>query len=238
MIQTVDIIGDLVSQIDTTIDVTNVQVLGDDTYKLTVCNTSYLNTKFSWEIEEDKTAIVTAFVFNESVTIKVVGFVPTEQIYTLPMVNYFHGTINAIFSKDERANIKWQSGKKYPFVYLLERMIEKLDKRPSSIIDRESPLKMFFLTNFDKGKAKTNHQYEEIIKPMSNVLEKFILLLEENEKIADLEDLDITNYVEFGTYIDTSGNIKNITGEAVSGQGLEGRVKILKDYNCKNNGCM
>lgn len=238
MIQTVDIIGDLVSQIDTTIDVTDVEDLGSDSYKLTMCNTSYLNTKFSWDIDPGKKATVTSFEHNVSATITVVGFVPTVKEYTLPPINYFHGTIKATFSKEERASIRQQSGKKYPFVYLLERMTETFDRRPGSIIDRESPLKMFFLTNFEKSKVTTDHHYEEIIKPMSNVLEKFILLLEENDKIEDLADLDITNYVQFGTYSENNSNRESLTGEHVSGQGLEIRIKILENFKCKNNGCL
>ena len=236
MIQTVDIIGDLVAQLDLSIDVTQVEDLGNNTYKLHTCNTSYLNTKFSWKIDGSNKAVVKEFEHNSSVTIQVSNYTPTEQRYELPQISYYHGTLIKV--NEERSKIPYQSGKKYPYVYLMERMTERLKRQPSESRDRESPIRLFFLTNFDKAKTKTDYHYEEICKPMSNVMEKFITLLEEHAQIGDLGDIDYTNYVEVGTYNPNKGNQKSLTGEYVSGVGIDTRIFILKDYKCNNYGCM
>ncbi len=202
---------------------------------MTTKNTQYLKRAYKWEIEVGVKAKVTEIDFNVSVTILITSgtFSATENsTYVLPKPFFHHGTIRAF--NEDRQEIPSNRGK-YPFVFMLERMSEDFDFDKVSSIDRTSPLRLYFLTNYDKGKAKTDEQYEEIIKPMGNVLENFITLLRKSNIVSEdtfENTASITNFVRFGTYTDNTGNENALTDEIVSGKGLDINVIFLKNFKC------
>lgn len=244
MVQTVDIIEELLQNLNTDLVVSSVMDLGNNTYKLTTCNTQYLNTLYKFTLLQGVEAKVTAFEFNKSVTIKVENYTPEAITYVLPKPRYDHGTIRAV--NEERNEIPYSEGK-YPYIYLLERMREGFFRDPETRLDRNSPLKMFFLTNYKtEGNWQTDEHYAEIIEPMSNVRENFLILLEGSSLVndetfktgVDRETWFGDNYVKFGTYREDSGNIKSLMDEDVSGVGLEINVIFNKNLKCKPNGCL
>lgn len=238
MKQTVDIVGSIIADMLVELHISNVEDLGNNKYKLTTCNTQYLNTLYVFELDGNAVKVI-EFEFNSYVIVESINYIPLQNKYLLPAPRYFFGTLIEVNSEIEE--IPYQDGK-YPYIFLLERMTEDFNSDEESTMDRRSPLKMFFLTNYDEGNWQTKDHYKEIINPMTNIRNIFLSLLKKSKLVNDEEtfndDWRGTNYVRFGTYSENNGNIKSLMNEDVSGVGLEINVIFVKILNCKNNECM
>jgi hypothetical protein len=143
--------------------------------------------------------------------------------------NYLYGTVNA--TKNELSIIEY-SVKKFPLIYLLEVISEKINNEYDSMIERTADLRIYFLDEADFENWLTETHYTQVIDRMRWMAEYFIENLEYNPNFSKTLEYELLSHAKFGTYQETSGHIKNIFNENLSGIELRINLPITKILNC------
>ncbi len=198
--ETVDIVEELISQLDIIVKFKSIVDNGDGTYTIETCNTGYLFPCYEFEIAGVNYKVLNEigkdFVFNERFTIKG-NIVPTVTEIALDSLKYYHGTV--IATKEELAR-KELSSDKFPMAFLLEILEDDFNNVFDARIDRNSQLRLYFLSETDENNWNTNEHYEFSIKPMRNLLYKFIAHLNESVMIGDIDSYRAINHAKFGVF--------------------------------------
>ena len=228
--ETVDIIEDLVAELDLVVEFSTVVDNLDGTYTITTCNTSYLFPCSKFVLDAiTYTVQVAGFVFNASFVIKG-SVVPSATEVTLDPLKYFHGTVIATKAELDK---KILSSDKFPMVYLLETLSDDFDDDPESITDRNSSIRLFFLSETTKGDDwNTNQHYEFSIKPMRNMVYLFVNHLRNSNKVGEFDTYTATNHAKFGVNVSDSGHTQRIFNADLSGVELSINLPLLKALNC------
>lgn len=225
--QIVDIVEALISQLGFTIKITNNVDNGGGNHVLSMSNTYYL-TKLKEIVIDGFDYEVTDFVFNESITVKPIANTNTITVETfdLPAPLFFHGTVK---STDVEVGKEVEKNKDtFPIVYLFENIKETFISDKSQLLERTSPIQLFFLdmSNYDDNLNKDF--LEEVLKPLSNLEEEFFKVLEKEKGIAKLtSDYDRMNLAKFAR-TDTNGETLLIFSQELSGIELDLTLPILK----------
>ncbi len=166
--ETVDIIQDLIKDLKIEVDLKSVTDNLDGTYTISTNNTAYLFPSYEFTYYGVNYKVLNStgkeFKFNEEFTVEG-NIAPIEGILTLEGLKYYHGTV--IATKEELA-LKELSSDKFPMAFLLEVLDDEFNNEDESSIDRESQIRLFFLSETDESNWNTNEHYEYSIKPMSN----------------------------------------------------------------------
>lgn len=231
--ETVDIVEDLISGIDVIVKFKSVTDNLDGTYTIESCNTGYLFPMYEFDIDGVNYKVLNEigkeFVFNERFTIKG-NIIPTATEVTLNSLKYYHGTV--IATKEELAK-KELSSDKFPMAFLLEILEDDFNNVDDSRVDRNSQLRLFFLSETDENNWTTNEHYEFSIKPMRNLLYKFIAHLNESNKIGKINSYKAINHAKFGVYLSSKGgHTERIFNDKLSGVELRIDLPILKSRDC------
>ena len=231
--ETVDIVEELISQLDIIVKFKSIVDNGDGTYTIETCNTGYLFPCYEFEIAGVNYKVLNEigkdFVFNERFTIKG-NIVPTVTEITLDSLKYYHGTV--IATKEELAR-KELSSDKFPMAFLLEILEDDFNNVFDAIVDRNSQLRLYFLSETDENNWNTNEHYEFSIKPMRNLLYKFIAHLNESVMIGDIDSYRAINHAKFGVYVPSKGgHTERIFNDKLSGVELRIDLPILKSGVC------
>ena len=148
-IETVDVIGNLVAAIDTTIAIDSV-VDNGGSYTVTTCNTKYLRPRLTFVHNAiEYTVLDTGFIPNESFTVTGASIV-TGTVITLDPMKYYHGTVIATSAELDKERLDTS---KFPMVYLLEIIRDNFNNLEEDRIDRESDFRLFFLVNTNEEKT-------------------------------------------------------------------------------------
>tara|TARA_R110001606_G_scaffold91591_3_gene204258 strand:+ start:7109 stop:7822 length:714 start_codon:yes stop_codon:yes gene_type:complete len=231
--ETVDIVEELISQLDIVVKFKSIVDNGDSTYTIETCNTGYLFPCYEFKIDGVDYKVLNEigkdFIFNERFTIKG-NIVPTATEITLDSLKYYHGTV--IATKEELSR-KELSSDKFPMAFLLEIIEDDFNNKDDSRVDRNSQLRLFFLSETDENNWTTNEHYEFSIKPMRNLLYKFIAHLNDSNLIGKIDSYKATNHAKFGVYLSSKGgHTQRIFNDKLSGVELGIDLPILKSRAC------
>lgn len=225
IIQIVDVIEALVAKLDFTIEITSNTDNGGGNHILEMVNT-YYNTKRNTVTIGGNDYTITAVNFNKSITVEPINHtIPiTVTSFVLPAPTYFHGTVISTDIEITRTKTK-----KYPLVYLNELIKETNIADRTSAIKKNSKVTIFFLDIASYTKNLNKDFLNDVIKPLSNVLEKFIDIVKKEKGIGKITvDWDTTNIPRFARQ-DINGETKSIFGEELSGIEL---IITLPLVNC------
>jgi len=237
--ETVDIIETIVDALTLTFKVDSVVDNGDDTYTIYTCNTLHLQVGYPVTINNVEYEIL-SIVRGVSITVSGSALPPTAD-FTIAAPLYFHGTV--IKAQEDMLTIGDSDNvfNRTPFIYLKEIISDKKYASGSvSPLDRETTLRMFFLTMSDFANWKTAEHYEMSITPMRNLIENFIDKLEKSPLIGKFEDYETTNHVNFGVYVDAKGHTGSVFVDHLSGIELNITLPFYKQNrttNCNTDSC-
>jgi len=227
IVETVDIVRSLVSELNKTINIDSIVDNLDGTYTVETCDTYYLHECLKITIDA-VTYTVKSVEKNVSFVIKG-DVLPTATSFELPAPFYFHGTV--IQTNQELIN--FDQFDKLPMAYLLEVLEDDFFNR-DEINDRESDIRLFFLTTANFADWKTGDHYKSAIEPMRSVAYNFINVLNNSKLINIFATYTLINRVNFGVYTTDKGNTKNIFNDNMSGVELRLTLPIRKVLNCNN----
>lgn len=227
-IETVEIVKDLVTLLVTELTGSGSWVDNSDgTFTLPICRTYWLKAQDIVTIDsvEYKVSNVTR---DSSLTI-LSDTEPTLTSFYLDAPSFYHGTIvqtNQELSKDAK-----DVTERTPMAYLY-RDLEDDFKSSDNSLDRETPIRLFFLhdTNFtDYTTEKTD---EETLEPMRSLAYFFVEeILKKSKQLGKIEDYSIRDYLRFGVE-NQSGYTQNIFNDNFSGVELNITLPIKAQYVC------
>lgn len=230
--ETVDIVGELVSKIDTSVYITEVVDNNDGTYTLSTCNSKYLKPCVKFDYNGVTYTVIDEvgkeFNPNKNFTVKGLA-IPVIGTIVLSPMKYYHGTVMATTAELDKKKFDTE---KFPMVYLLEVIRDDFNNKIEDRIDRISSLRMFFLTNTDEENWLTDDQYRLAIKPMRNMVYEFIELIDNNEEIGDIDDYRAINHARFGVYSTDKGHTRRVFNDQTSGTELVVDLPVIKGSLC------
>jgi len=231
--ETVDIVEGLISDLKIVVPFTTITDNGDGTYTIESCNTGYLSPMYEFDIDGVNYKVLNdegkEFEFNKRFTLKG-NIVPSVEKLVLNSLKYYHGTV--IATKEELAK-KELSSDKFPMAFLLEVIEDDFDNKEGSRIDRNSQLRLFFLSETDENNWTTSEHYEFSIKPMRNLLDKFIDFIDKSPLIGRVDSYKAVNHAKFGVYISSKGgHTERIFNDKLSGVELRIDLPIRKMKDC------
>lgn len=235
--ETVDIVGDLINSMSIVININTIVDNLDNTYTIETCNTGYLFPNYKFTIDGVNYKVLDEagkdFVFNEKFTIEG-NTIPTGLVITLPELKYYHGTVIATKSELDKKQL---SVDKFPMVYLLEVLEDNFNNEEDSRIDRNSNLRLFFLSETAGNDWSTDNHYDYSIKPMRNMVYNFINYINNSNKIGKFDTYKAINHAKFGVYTADKGHTRRVFNDDLSGVELKIDLPIIKTKSDCNNIC-
>jgi hypothetical protein len=216
------IIGNVVSQMDSTIDGTF------DVDKTLSCNTKWARVgKTVTDLNSDE-FLITEIDENNYLVTENRDLIGLDGVIYLPRPFFIHGTKKAtnrewtILSNDVTA--------KTPIIWLLGSLNYKQFGRESTI-DIESSVRIFFLDETDVANYYTADHITQVVYPMEQLAKEFIETINRNRNFKTIEDWEIIEFTRFGVEQD-NGMFQNILDANLSG--VELRITLTKyKENCK-----
>lgn len=232
--ETVDIIGDIITEMTIEININSIVDNLDNTYTIKTCNTAYLFPCYKFVINGTNYEVLNEagkdFKFNEEFTIKG-NTAPVVTTIILPSLKYFHGTVIATKAELDKNQL---AADKFPMVYLLEVLEDDFNNEDDSRIDRDSNLRLFFLSETAGNDWNTNEHYDYSIKPMRNIVYNFINYINNSNKIGKFDNYKAINHAKFGVYTADKGHTRRVFNENLSGVELKINLPIVKTKaDCK-----
>jgi hypothetical protein len=216
MVQTLDIIRNLVQSVPLPVEITLVTDNLNGTYTIESCNTYYLQEKSKLVINGVSYTVVSV-ANNESFTIK--GSVaPPAITFNLAAPYFFHGTIEQANTELGGIQSEFQ---KTPMVYLQRPFPESVDpraKRGIVEIERTADVVLYFLTQANFEKWKTDDHDKHAIIPMRNLMNAWIAWLEKRpSKVGFLDTYETLDMIKFGVLINDKGYESALFDDDLSG---------------------
>ncbi len=216
------IIGNVVSQMDSTIDGTF------DVDKTLSCNTKWA--RVGKKVTDSDANVFTISVIEENDYLIGVNpeLIALDGVINLPQPFFIHGTKKAtnrewtILSNDVTA--------KTPIIWLLGSLNYKQFGRESTV-DIESSVRIFFLDETDVANYYTADHITNVVYPMEQLAKEFIDTINRNRNFKTIEDWEIIEFTRFGVEQE-NGMFQNILDANLSG--VELRITLTKyKENCK-----
>lgn len=199
-----------------------------NTYWLRPCKKVTINiggTDYIYKIE--------AIEIDESITLKPVGHSQDPgvgKLFTMPAPLFRHGTARQINS--ELTKIKQKN--KAPFIWLYEVIEEDYKGDKKDPLERETPIRLFFFDEADPNNMVTEDHYNEVIRPLRNLVFEFINKIVSNTGLFDSETNNKIVYLpDWGQFNTVKGFEKKILDENWSGIELKKTLRIFKNKVCK-----
>jgi hypothetical protein len=230
--ETVDIVNDLVSEMSFEVTITLINDNLDGTYTLSTCNTYHLQECFKITYNSAQWTIQ-SLVKDTSITIKPVldsTPAPTELSFEAYAPYYFHGTV--IQTNLELEQIS-NSSLKTPMIYLLEIVEDTFFNRDNQL-ERESDLRLFFLTQANFVDWKTQDTYTQAIEPMRSLAYSFIDTLNKSKLISIFAEYRLINHTKFGVYVTDKGYENRIFNDNLAGVEMRITLPVLQENDCKS----
>ena len=122
---------------------------------------------------------------------------------------------------------------KIPMVYLYEEFTETFNDNPIDAIERESFLRMFFLSQADYKNFLRTDFFENCEIPMRRLQEHFIQACKNYTLIDTLTTYDITTKTKFGVFVNDSGVEVPYWVDNLSGVECKITLKLYKSMQCE-----
>jgi hypothetical protein len=229
VIETVDIIADLVANTPLVIDFKTVVDNGNGTYTLTICgDDNFLYLKVLSKITINSIVYTVTAISGNSITLKG-SVVPPIGKVTLPALKFYNGSI--MQTKAELTRIS-DVGAKTPMVYLKRTFNERWNSEEDAN-EREADVNLFFLTQANYSEWQTSQHDINAVKPMRNVMYAFISYLRKNKHIGLIEDYTTVDRIKFGVITDKSNAEFAYWDDNLSGVELAINLPIGRNYECK-----
>lgn len=229
--ETYKIVEELVDLMNFKIETDNLWVDNSDgTYTLDLCDTYWLNVQSAIDVSATIYEIVSV-VEDESITVSG-SFLPATNTFFVNKPHFYMGTI--VQANNDITESNKDVSARTPMAYLF-RDLEDTFKSNESILDRETPIRLFFLHEANFEDFDVDVTDEEILKPMRSMAYYFVdNILRKSKLIGDIndEDYSIRDYSKFGTE-NASGYVNNIFNDHYSGVELNITLPIKKNYDCK-----
>ena len=200
---------------------------GDGTQTLNVCNTYWV--EFMTEIEISAIMYPIASVVKDT-SITITGSRPFDNKFKVVKPTFYSGTIkqtNLELSQDNKDVLE-----RSPMAYLF-RDIEDTFLPLDSFIERETSIRLFFLSseNFEDFTAEKNS--EESLEPLRQLAYYFIdEVVKKSKLIGRIESsYNVRDYSKFGTE-DANGYVNNIFNDQLSGVEVAITLPIKRDETC------
>jgi hypothetical protein len=160
---------------------------------------------------------------------------PTAQTsFNLYSPFFFHG-----MPRDSSAEMKQEQNafNKYPMIWLMETFTETFYDDPEDANERDSQVKLYFLTDSQFETNQTNDLYEIYLLPMRRLLDSFIDMVNTQYSYFVQWNLkyNVTNYPKFGVYIRGKGVAENLFADNLTGCELDIVLKITKPNSSCNS---
>jgi hypothetical protein len=199
------------------------------TYTLNLCKTYWLETQT--EIVVDSvTYTVTSVVNDDSITVSGTS-IPTLTTFNIDAPVFYSGTI--VQTNQELGQDTPDVEARTPMAYLF-RDIEDTFLSLDSMLERETPIRLFFLDDEDFADFSSRSNSTELLEPMRQMAYYFVdEVLKNSTQIGRIEDnYSIRDYSKFGTE-DANGYVNNIFNDQLSGVELSITLPIKPDYRCE-----
>lgn len=224
-LETTDIVEALVDELCFTFEATNIIDNTDGTYTLETCDTFHLQECF-YITNNGNQYLVTEVIKDTSITM-MGSFLPVPM-FEIYKPHFFHGTViqtNLELSMQPNVNSRT------PMIYLLEVLKDKFFC-DDSVVERESDLRLFFLTQANFEDWKNSDHNEKAILPMRSLAYNFIDTMKKSKKIGKFVSYEILNHVKFGVYSTDKGHEKKVFNDNLTGVELRITLPVLQDFEC------
>ena len=216
------IIGNIVSQMDSTIEGTF------DVVKTLTCDSKWARVGKKVTNDNGDEFLLTEVDFDNYLVAENIDSIALDGTINLPTPFFIHGTKKAtnrewtILSNDVTA--------KTPIIWLLGSLNFKQFGRESTI-DIESSVRIFFLDETDVANYYTADHITNVVYPMEQLAKEFIETINKNRNFKTIEDWEIIEFTRFGVEQE-NGMFQNILDANLSG--VELRITLTKyKENCK-----
>ena len=227
----VDIVQSIIDQIELDIDVKS--VTGD---KVFVCETTLHLTITKIVTINTLEYEVIDFDFNNWVQLKGVGHttaIPsTTKIMTAPKIYFFHG--DPVSTNAEYLELSTLTLNKTPFIWLLESY-EYDDLPRDSSIDMAFDARIFGLDWANEKKWKNNDHNKNVIKPMQNLINAFVEVINEDFNFKSIGTVRTTVRPRFGVKLKEGSPKKKIIDEDLSGVDSKMKIEVYDASSCTCN---
>jgi hypothetical protein len=230
IVETVDIVRDLVENINLKLNIKTVRTLGD-LHTITVCDTLYLSGKSStssnpYQITIDSNEYDIISVNGDTIVLQ--GSEPiTKGLKSIASPYFFHGTVTQ--TNNELSAIG-DVFNKTPMIYFRRTFTENWSRYTS--VERTAEITLFFLTQANFDSWQINDYDTFAIKPMRNLCYKFIDSLLLNKQIGKIENYSIIDNIKFATFVTDKGYENQKFNDTLSGVQLDISLPIRKNYHC------
>lgn len=227
--QTKDLIRVIIDYISPIVYIKTITEDSPGVYIIESCNTLWVTIGYTITINGND-YVVTDIMPNE--WIKVTGTVlPNATEFSLYQPFFWYGTVLAT----QRTLLQIPSNnQKYPCIWLHEITKEHFEKNKLRMLDRTSDCDLYFLVDADPTMWETPDHDRYAIKPMRNLVEKFILALND-ANVKENFSYDIFDHANFGVYLESKGHTKMLFADKLSGTQLRITIPFLKNNStCVN----
>lgn len=224
----IDVMKYILSSVDYSIPVSNIV---DD--KVFVCSTNGITIGKIVKDTNGNEYQVTAFEFNESVTLVPITDPSTPFTGNLLVSNkplFLHGSPSS--TNDEYLKINQRTSKKTPFIWLLESYVYD-DLGVDSSVDLKFDLRLFIMDWADASKWTNDDHNENVIKPMENIARMIKETIENDYNFKRLERFTIRPRSRFGVEITNKGSKGLIIHEDLSGVEVNFTLEVYETEQCK-----
>mgnify|MGYP003402917775 CR=1 FL=1 len=226
IIETVDIIRDLVASLQLKVVVDSVTDNLDATYTITTKCTRHIQTGMSFSVSSVDYTVI-SFVRDVSFTVSGASTIAVTS-FLLPAPKFWHGSI--LETNKTLTGIMHMS-EKVPMVYLRRPYRDNFN-RDDSAIERDSDVTIYFLCEDNFQQYDIDDRDIECIYPMRSLLYSFVEMLKDNPQIGKIESFEVENKERFGV-VNSKGVEKALFDTPLSGCELSITIPIKKNYQCK-----
>ena len=226
IVETVDIIRDLVESLQLKVVVDLVTDNGDDTYTVETKCTRHIQSGMSFSVSSVD-YVVTAFVRDVSFTISGASTISVSN-FLLPAPKFWHGSI---LETNKTLTGITDMGEKVPMVYLRRPYRDNFN-RDDSANERDSDVTIYFLSEDNFAQYDIDDRDNECIYPMRSLLYSFVQMLKDNSQIGQIDSFDVENKERFGV-VNSKGTEVALFDTPLSGCELNITIPIKKNYQCK-----
>jgi len=226
----VDIVRQIIDRIDLNIDVKS--IVGNRIY---VCDTMHITIGKVITDEFGNEYRVTDFSFNEWIEVEPKDGAPDPIVTSYivaPSILYLHGSPSS--TNNEYAKISNRTLAKTPFIWLLVSYEYDLLPADSSLVASYNA-RLFFMDWANTPKWKNDQHNDLVIKPMENLSNAFIKVIEDDYTFKRLEAYTKRPRPRFGVEITDKGSDKTIIHENLSGIDLSVKLEMYDTTLCCNN---
>lgn len=211
---TIDILRSVVEAMRFPVTIKSVVEDSSGTFTLTVCDLYHAQPTFSVEIDGNSYTIVSV---EHPGTLVLTGTAPiTADSFELYRPYFYHGTPIATGEELKQEDNAFD---KTPMVWALEQFEDVFHRDPDDPVDRETTIRLFFLTQGDNELWTTADAYANAIKPMRRLQECFSdALAADTARFSYVPaEETVKNYAKFGVYIQDKGSTRRLFADQLAG---------------------